>query len=527
MPATGGGCLTGARVLLVPGTAGLVWLAVAAVRRVRQWRRQLAQDAAALTAAARSHAGANGRCIELNSFEQERTRFMPPITTANLYRGACDDAVVEELRRRVHAVVRANPWLAGRVAPARAGGRTEALHCPAAEDVDGAALVTVVEEPRLRLGGMGYTQLAALLAPHALDGGATGIGRGRLFQAVLVSGPLAEGGQAEACFALVISLSHVVADGCTFYRIYRMLAGTDPVAPLDATRREPAEPPAGARGREAWRQRGPQPKMIYELLSSRPHSPRVFGVDAAAVAARKAAHLPSPRAPFISTHDVLTAHLLSAMRVHAGWFAVDTRGRARGIRAELAGNYEELVLLLDDELADPGAVRSVLRTWRHPAHTRLPAWPWSMACSVGLVSSWVFGSVSMLPWGAGAAVEQVAHLPIFSAMAPVLPRMAVIFQLRPGSLAVLSFTDTVAPPAAPPASRYERSDGEEAGRGRCAARQAASARPTSGATAAADATSSLPALRSSASTASTSILFSLPDEMLLAQPPASSVTSLR
>lgn len=421
----------------------LASIAAVAVGRRRALRR--AKDAARHSWA-RARARNGGTCCVLNRFERENGHVLPPITTACIYRGACGDAVVQDLARRVAAVIRANPWLDGRLAPTPSG--EEALYAPAAEGVDANSHVTVVDEPRLHLRIQTYAELNELLAPHALDGGRLGLSRGSLFEAVLLRGAQGRGagGEGEACFALVLTMSHLLADGHTFYRIYRMLAGTAPVTALDPTRREPGRALPGAE-RDVWRRRGPQLRMVLEIIFGRPHRPIVLGVDQAAVSMHKAAHAPSAEAPFVSTHDVVTSQLLSALRADVGWFAVNARGRAPGLGAELAGNYEHLMLLFADEFVEAGGIRAVLRAWENPMHPRAPPWPRSLRSRIGVASSWVFGSNAMPLAG---SPEQLAHLPVFDAMSPLPFRMAVIFEIRPGRLAVLSLTSNLALDVPPP-----------------------------------------------------------------------------
>lgn len=388
--------------------------------------RRLAHDAEALAAD-------GGGSTHLNQLEQEHASSFMPITVFNLFRGELTTAIVDLLRARMVTVVRANPWLAGRVARADGGSGPEALFWPPAARAGGAEFVVVEEDPRLML-DLDYAAYQAIVRPLAVDGGRMGIPRAGLCRVTLVRGASGPGG---SCFAVVVSIAHAVVDGFSFYRLYRMLAGTESVAALDPVRVEPTPPHLPGNERAVWLRRGAMVTFIAEMMLSKPPL-AVRRLDAAWVAAAKARHRATPEVPFVSSHDVVTSALLSTAAADVGWFVVNLRGRAPRVAHNLAGNYATYLVVFPDEFTHPGAIRSILRSWELPMHPAAPATPRAFALSAALVTSWAFGSTAMdLPaTGETPAPVQVVHLPVFNPW-PMPPRLGIIFECRPGELAAI------------------------------------------------------------------------------------------
>lgn len=168
--------------------------------------------------------------------------------------------------------------------------------------------------------------------------------------------------------ALVFTISHVIADGATFYKIQNMLTFAEPIEPLTVERiatTQQQEQQVERMGGEAE----------YSLLSSIPFvlnciggvlkaltigpkaTTRTFLVDTEGmrIAKQEAATLGSVE--FVSTNDVLTSWFLQQSGCTHGCMAVNFRGRLAGPTEHHAGNYENVIFYRSPDSSSPSLIR--------------------------------------------------------------------------------------------------------------------------------------------------------------------------
>ncbi|KAJ1638044.1 hypothetical protein T492DRAFT_859105 [Pavlovales sp. CCMP2436] len=333
--------------------------------------------------------------IEVSESEIESADHLGSLSTVNIYRGAFGTEALGQLRSRLHDVLAMNPWLAGQLAPSARTGARVALYAPHALDVHAEDICEIARQ-------------------YAVDGGrpagAHGRSKGKIFKVAALRGK-------DGVCALSVSLSHTIADEHTFYKIYHMLAGTEPLARLDVIR-HPHAPPRD------WAKSGPlaASHIISSLKPGIPVGPLLL--DHAAARAAKAAHIATGEVPFISSTDVLVSALLNTLSPDVALMLVNTRGKPPHVaEATCAGNYYDPLLLCPDE--SPVTIRWLLGT-RTPPRDDLPTLPLSLLWSLALVSSWRFGPSNFPLIGC----EQLAGW-------PVLRRRIILFTPRESETAAL------------------------------------------------------------------------------------------
>lgn len=417
-------------------------------------------------------------CADLTDLELECAGGDNPSTVANIFKGQLGDEQVAALHGRVSAVVRANPWLCGRLAPSVDPGRHVAIFVPPhgwePSDAEVSQLVHVVDEPRLAP-GVSVHEANTLLYKHDIGGGSlrTPVGKtlGPVFAVTAVRG-------SKGACAVVVALSHTAGDAWTLYKVHRMVAGVDPVVPLSFSRGNELEPnptlttmeaalmvcaPGRARhtphstarglplalplGLPAcahltvpqWMVQGPGLRVFVESLL--PWAPwrnegELLELDLEALDAAKKAHEPSAGAPFISTLDVATSTLFQHMHPDVCVYSVGLRGRFAGYTETQAGNHLTCLVSPGAACYTPGGVRAKLSAISAGNAAALdlanlvPGLPRSLGWRMGVVTSWCFGDTTFHLPGCQAVGHFPTHVP-----GRTMPRFAILFTARPGVLA--------------------------------------------------------------------------------------------
>ena len=266
-------------------------------------------------------------------------------------------------------------------------------------------------------------------------------------------------------FAILVSMSHIIGDGHTFYTLHNMVLGDSPVSTLEANRLEGTQKmqeeamggTAEASVMFCWglvvvALRGVFQSQVLSKLPSvfgaglRP-SPRYFLVDDEKIKAMKEEYSKdcsndSSKSSFVSTNDIISSWFLSQTGSSHGLMAVNFRHRLNGHAATLAGNYENTVYYrLPVDVNDPSLIRkSVSNLKRSVTYGSQPFSNADLATSSGfsLVTNWA--SFAGLQVNMDSKDVQILHhLPIYDIenLIPSTMTMCIIFQYQPGQLAVV------------------------------------------------------------------------------------------
>jgi hypothetical protein len=378
------------------------------------------------------------RTIELLALEaSSRIQMLPLITTATFYKGAPPIAFLEE---RVKDIVKANPWLCGKVA------KRSGKHVIVCDTAPVPSLFVALRPHEVPIhNGMSLREVGSLIqkkleppkAPDAIQ-----------FKVALVP----DDRTPDDAFCLVVSLSHTLGDGATYYALLNMLdaaagGAKPPVRPLQPIRHKITPHEEVALMGKAEVGFTTTPGYVCGFLSSVCRGccvakavPQAWSVNERWLAQQKERGASESDVGFVSSNDVLTSWFFRSVRATVGLMAVNLRGRAgMSASADDAGNYESLLLYRPADYAGPAMLRRSIATMRRGADppTKLPGCC-SLCCAhMAIVSNWAtFHNGLDLP-----GCEQIVHYPMM-ASAPVNLDLssAVIFRPREGELAIWSLS---------------------------------------------------------------------------------------
>mmetsp|Transcript_6766 Transcript_6766/g.15656 ORF Transcript_6766/g.15656 Transcript_6766/m.15656 type:complete len:411 (+) Transcript_6766:41-1273(+) len=331
------------------------------------------------------------------------------------------DACLAQLKTRFRPVLDANLWLAGQF-----DKKKQLVYPKAATDelVDG--IITKEDHPTIRdtTDYDGLVKSAGTISVQA--GGKLLKTNGRVTRMVVV--PIS-----KEEFALVFSISHAVADGFTYWKIYNMFIGAAAVEAMTFQRSFEYE-----KGESTWIGKtdftwltsfGMIKAMIGGLIFGPKGKVSAFYVDKDKVAQLKKDAVgkragPTADIPFVSTNDVLTSHFRNATNCHIAWMTINLRNRVAAPITDLhVGNYEMPVLLDATNAKDPNVVRYNLNSG--VPYTRKipgPALPgFCGTCHNAFISNWSTFDFEMKLDG----VEQKLMIPLL----PIIPTSMVPFDV--------------------------------------------------------------------------------------------------
>lgn len=279
----------------------------------------------------------------------------PAISTISFFQGDVDiEASKLWLKERLTQIVTANPWLAGRLEKNKKVHKNLLLAIPqpvTSEDVD--ALICNDEDGSLST----ETKYEVICD--------------RLLKSKMVVGPgyklvgkdlrcskftLAKVGQGQV--ALVVSITHAVSDGHTYYKIMSMLNGD--VEKLSSTRKfDFINKSMEAIGSKESKYLSSFSFLLCCLKSM------LFGGKAKLDARYIDENLikewkDSAHDGFISTNDIVTSTFAKATNSDLLLMAINLRNRVEDAKEDDAGNYSLVVLHDKESSATPSGVRQLL-----------------------------------------------------------------------------------------------------------------------------------------------------------------------
>lgn len=361
---------------------------------------------------------------------------LPSITTVTFYEGEPPTSL---LRDMTETLLAANPWLGGQLRRDRASGST-VLWVPA--DAPHSTSHFTETSRRLLTKRTPLQRMRRLLEDVTVPPGVDCLDNSTpLFRVSVVT-------IAPGRFAVVISLSHVLGDGFTYYRIYGALdqrekeiggtvypAGEGPARVRLNPMRKLEFPAAMAQtlGMEkvAWlnSRRARWGSMLDRNLRSR-HRWSAWEVDTAWVEEEKRRQ--SSAESFVSTNDVLTSAFLTSGKFAYGVMSVNFRGRLCGLDKIHAGNYKGGVQFWPEEFASPAGIRCSLQPPSFRAgRSDVPGFLPSVRGRVGVVTNWATVCEELHL----KDCQQKLHLPVLGEIQ--VNGAMIIFRPAPGKLGVV------------------------------------------------------------------------------------------
>jgi len=370
-----------------------------------------------------------GKFVELLPAEgMPQFLVMPAPATLTFYKGSATEAKAA-LLRQVAKLVKVNPWLCGRLQ--RNGKNKMRLWVPEVPDF----LECFGEaEDACVLPGASWQDMNSPLNPRfSVKRGGECLNQDEpLFRVVVIR--LTADPNVEQ-FAVMVSMSHLLGDGHTYYTLYGSLnSGVQPTQ-LEVHRNFEAD----KKGVEAvgikkvfwmmgkWQFYG---GLLNVLFRGVPRY-RAYYLNMEWVEAEKR----KITSGFVSSNDVLTSWFLGSGNYDAGAMVMNLRNRVVGLGDHQAGNYQILIHYWPEECCTAQGVRQALLNPPYYKAGREDV-PSKWNCLQGnwsLVSSWVsFYREVRLP-----GATQILHTPTAPPKLPVLCReCAFIFKPTPSTTAI-------------------------------------------------------------------------------------------
>ncbi len=263
----------------------------------------------------------------------------------------------------------------------------------------------------------------------------------------------------ESHFGLIVSLSHVIGDGATFYKLYAMLDRNTDVRKLDAVRNHYYIKLATAKlnGDNDTYEYFFDPIVFFNFMKTlifRP-TPKVaiHRISNDWIRMQKNIFIENENkktttnndndnvnqsVKFVSTNDILTSWYFNFVRCDVGCMAMNLRDRLEGITADMAGNYEVLVGYQPQDYVTPDLIRKSIALQRRCGSEKLPTRFETLftKSKLSILSSWVtfYKDVQL------EQCSQQIHLPCVENKNMVSDNLGVIFRPNANELALLTFT---------------------------------------------------------------------------------------
>lgn len=373
------------------------------------------------------------------------------ITTATFFKGKVP---TEDLTSRIIEIVQANPWLACRLKKQMDGTKKkkrpaivyETQPSPEAILADHYVQYSVAEiqgdKKYLAAIDVGQPYEAICKAVDKSDaklicGGAC-VGKNQpQFRVTVV--PSADGER----FAMLVSLSHVIGDGYTYYEIMNLLSLNAPMKALNPIRKPGfGDALKAAVGKAEYGFPGTAGYMCNAIgnmmFGSKPKI-RAHFIDKAKVAAAKAQEA-GGSVPFVSTNDVVTSAFGKLVRANVLEMAIDMRDRLPAYTKQDAGNYEFALYSRPQDFATPSLIRQAVagKDGQYGRHctgstTKLPSFWGASRKRIAIITNWSSNHGECV---LGDGCTQELHLPLYTA--PPLDA-GIIFKPTPSTLGLITF----------------------------------------------------------------------------------------
>ena len=372
----------------------------------------------------------------------------------------------ELIKDKLLQVAKANPWICGHLAEAKPTGFN--LVSP----IDAQAIVidrcyNTADDDTIN-SRTEFTQLVQKLQPYRLKNGRLCVGKREetLFQVTVFNI------KKDSESAILVEMSHSIADGQTYYQIFNMLSVDIPVKQLTVERKLDL----GMMG-ETYKDIVGEKEALFPfsatymckvmcmmigLFGGGGCKPRLYAVDKEKIKrikhdfsrekaatedvsiSQKKSHT-STSVNYLTTNDIMVSAFANAVQPTLLEMIINFRGKLPGLTVEDAGVYEGSVFFsASQDYETPEAIRATMNgIYETPRNIKrlsfdrksgeLPNCAGLMKDTFALASNWA-SFARDLNWGTG--VTQILHVPIESFFWPAV----IFFKPIPGEIAALVFS---------------------------------------------------------------------------------------
>lgn len=254
-------------------------------------------------------------------------------------------------------------------------------------------------------------------------------------------------------FALVVSLSHVVGDGHSFYAIHNMLCSDAEVHSLDPIRQQ--EFPSLEKevmGVDESRGVMSDPAVLIRSVIgklkmnwTRGLKTEAYFVDERQIKEQKKSKCNLDNVKFVSTNDIVTSWFFSSVKAKFATMFVNLRNRIDGVTDMHVGNYENAIIYQPGDYESPALMRQSVQRLKRKNSSYPSFWTRSMKKPYAMITNWsTFDKGVRLP-----GAQQLLHLPVYT-IDSLFPNLyfCVIFRPMKDKLGMLFISDNGLPTSA-------------------------------------------------------------------------------
>lgn len=370
--------------------------------------------------------------LDLLAFESATTFLLEPgVTTATFFKSASFEQATHSLRARYFDVLKANPWLCGRLTKDKGKKRVQLVYPKTVTNSDLDELfhdnenITVDQNSN-------YETIYKNITKNKRVYIQTGL-KLKNKDKPLASLTIIKSHNDE--FVVIFSLSHIIGDGATYYSILNMICSNDEITALNPKRNQSYTTEAAV-GKADSRFLASKAK-IFNALFGWVFGPKssvfAYNIDKEAIQATKIKFTPSASIPFISTNDIVCSAFMRATKPRLCLMAINFRSRYPGLTNNDAGNYEGVMFYDKGIYNSPENIRKSLQG-NLPYKTRTKPFPGvteTLRMNCAIISNWSSFAINFVV----DDTQFDLHIPILPTKLP--SDTMIIFKSRPNTTALL------------------------------------------------------------------------------------------
>lgn len=314
------------------------------------------------------------KTIRLLEDERGGMMFAPSTNSITFFSGSLAE---ESLRLRIGEIIQSNPWLEARLVKSDVFDEVVAQYPTELTNVRNTCFQSKYKSDLSK--SMPYHQLVAEVSEALVPIGVTCTGKDiPLWRVTLYTINDCE-------YAIVVSLSHVLGDGHTFYALYSMLSKDQPITALTCERFssfgeclvECVGQPLQDWIYSSWFSAGINNTLQRE-------SPSVCGYT---VNKHEIQRLKDQvRKGFVSTNDIIVSWFCRLCQSAYGLMVVNFRQRIEGLTDAHTGNYHKILVYAPEQYSSPEGVRQTLPSFNKGG--RLPSQEETLEFNLAMITNW-------------------------------------------------------------------------------------------------------------------------------------------
>jgi hypothetical protein len=376
--------------------------------------------------------------LRLTPLERDAMLTAPCISTITFFNGKVDP---ETLREKIKKIVIANPWLRYRMMHDKIFNQLAAVYSsivvdPAHDDMSD--IFEFVSDSTISR-TMEYEKLVQSVDKYLVKKGSEAANKEDVTQFKVTLIEIVK----DKEYAMVMALSHVIADGRTFYYIYSMLDSHTKETALTVERKldfqDCLKQTIGERLTNWLNSKVFVFGIVGTLLFRKTPKINICSIDQKSVQSMKDDYSKSPQSSFgsssfISTNDILTSWFFNLCGCQYGIMSVNFRKRFAAYTDLMAGNYGGITLYNRADYSRPEYIRESVSDNRRirGKSDSVPSFWETLNFNVSCISNW---STWYTDVKLSTDSECVLHLPILQAV--IWRDQCIIFGMPKGKLGVL------------------------------------------------------------------------------------------